>query len=97
MAKLLNQTTDPKPVFCINKARSILIDIVAREKLEEGLRKLHPSYRQDIRFDATQISEVAQRIRSHALRHMPMSKVQRAKLYDYIIAACIQRAAMNFR
>lgn len=88
---------EPQIYAYVSKGRETLTILVAREKLEKCLAKLPRKYRRDKNFDREKISEVARRIRSHALKHMGCSGRVKQALYNYIIAACIQQAMRHFK
>jgi hypothetical protein len=92
VAKLLDAPKEPNTNFCIDKSGSILTDIIARQKLDKCLAKIPRAYRRDNNFKKTKTSEVARRIRSHALDSMSMSKERKDALFIYVIAACVQQA-----
>jgi hypothetical protein len=96
VAKLLDAPEEPNTNFCINKSRSILTEIVARQKLDKCLAKIPRAYRRDNNFKKAKISEVARRIRSHALDSMSMSKERKDALFIYVTAACVQQAMAQF-
>jgi hypothetical protein len=97
VATLLDVPEEPNTNFCIDKSLSILTEIVARQKLDKCLAKLPRAYRRDNNFKKTKISEVARRIRSHALDSMTMSKGRKDALFIYVIAACVQQAMAQFQ
>jgi hypothetical protein len=82
---------------CYNKSREILTFILARDKVEAGIRKLPRKYRQHKFFKAAKVSEVTRRLRKSALDYMSMSSLQKRAMFSYIIAACIQQAMWQFK
>jgi hypothetical protein len=88
---------EPSGSFCLNKARGILTNLVARDKLEVCLAKLPRKYRKDKSYKMAKVSEVAHRIRVHVLLHSSFSKNQKRHLYSDIIAAYVQQALWQFR
>jgi hypothetical protein len=96
VAKLLEAPEEPNTNFCIDKSRSILTEIVAHQKLNKCLAKLPHAYRRDKNFKKAKISEVARRIRSHALDSMIISKERKDALFVYVTAACVQQAMAQF-
>lgn len=78
-------------------AHSIMEHLVARQKIEEFVKKVPSKYRQNSHFNRNKVAIVARRIRARSMEKAPITGKERRECYNYIIAACIQQAMWQFR